>query len=50
MKQIIKNNEPNALTQYRSTPGADYENMPSDVKDEIRKALFQEQGGICLTD
>lgn len=48
MKRIIKNSsEPTALKQYRSTPGADYENMPTDVKDIIRNALYQEQGGIC---
>lgn len=48
MKLIIKNGvEPTALKQYRSTPGADYENMPTDIKDIIRSTLYQEQGGIC---
>lgn len=50
MKYIVKNNnEPTILTRYRSTPGADYNKSkpPTDVKDEIRKSLIQEQGYIC---
>mgnify|MGYP002680098898 CR=1 FL=1 len=42
MKLISKNNEPTEWTQFRNTPGTDYESSPV-----LRQALYKEQGGIC---
>ncbi|MDE2742284.1 MAG: TIGR02646 family protein [Gemmatimonadota bacterium] len=47
MKTIIKGSEPSSLTQYRNTPGANYEDLPRDSKNELRAALSSEQGAIC---
>lgn len=42
MKLIIKGEEPAEWTAYRNTNGARYKSIP-----ELRKALYNEQGGIC---
>jgi uncharacterized protein (TIGR02646 family) len=48
MVHIKKGTEPRVLTKFReSTPDASYDGLPSDVKDEIRNALLNEQGAIC---
>ena len=47
MKTITKGSEPRSLTQYRNTPGANYEDYPLDSKNELRTALSSEQGAIC---
>jgi len=46
MKYIPKNinNEPQSLREYRSTPGANYNDCN---KEDIRNALLLEQGFIC---
>lgn len=45
MLWIQKGREPKSLTEYRQTPGADYEHCP--CRDDIRKALLREQGHLC---
>ena len=54
MRQIIKTKEPLSLTRYRaSIPKQDLESLekfdtsPSEVKDELRNILLEEQGFIC---
>ena len=42
MKLIVKDNEPLEWTEFRNTPGTNYESKPC-----LRRALYQEQGGIC---
>lgn len=42
MKLIIKGNEPAEWKAYRETEGVKYNAIP-----ELRKALYDEQGGIC---
>lgn len=44
MKYIEKGKSPKSLTEYKSTPGANYEGCN---KEDIRKALLAEQGAIC---
>lgn len=47
MIYINKNREPQKLLHYRKTKDAHYDNMPTDVKDELRESLMKEQGYIC---
>lgn len=47
MIQIRKNREPGELIQYRKQPGATYENMSSDLKQQIVESLLKEQGHLC---
>jgi uncharacterized protein (TIGR02646 family) len=46
MKQITKNAEPRSLIQYRANRGT-FDDMPSDIKDNLRSSLLDEQGHIC---
>jgi len=45
VRAIRKGREPAALTQYRATNPADYENYPGKAK--LRDALVSEQCGLC---
>jgi len=45
MRTIRKGPEPTSLTEYRLTPGADYENYAD--KDTLREYLVREQRGLC---
>jgi len=45
MRTIIKGREPASLTQYRSSPGADYDDYRD--KDDLRARLVREQRGLC---
>ncbi len=45
MIYIRKETEPRSLTEYRSQPGATYENYRD--KDDVREQLLKEQGYIC---
>ncbi|MDI6795790.1 MAG: TIGR02646 family protein [Desulfatibacillaceae bacterium] len=48
MRAIEKGNEPIALAQYRSQPGAVYDGpLFTDVKSRIRDQLLAEQGYLC---
>ncbi len=47
MIKINKGREPLSLTQYRSTPNATYDGMPTDIKDDVKHKLLLEQGFIC---
>lgn len=48
MIYIEKGIEPHGLTQYRlSTPNASYDGMPTNVKDDIKNHLLNEQCFIC---
>lgn len=42
MRKIEKNAEPKEWTEYRLTPGVDYQSIP-----ELRDSLLKEQGYIC---
>lgn len=47
LKHITKANAPASLEAYKSIEGARFEDLPKDVKDELRKSLVEEQGGLC---
>ena len=47
MKYIKKNPSPESLEEYKKTEGACFNDIPKDVKDEVRSSLVTEQGGIC---
>lgn len=47
MIYILKNPEPNCFTQFRLTANASYTDMPSTVKDALKKSLLEEQGYLC---
>ena len=44
---IKKKLEPYSLTEYKQTINASFDNLPSEIKDDIRKSLLKEQGYIC---
>ena len=46
MKKIVKNREPNSLTRHRSQRG-NFDNLPTNDKNELRDSLLREQGYIC---
>lgn len=47
MIYIRKQKEPQKLLAYRKTKFADYDHMPTEVKDAVRESLMKEQGNIC---
>jgi uncharacterized protein (TIGR02646 family) len=48
VRQIKKQQEPKALTNYRLPPGAAWDGGEfTDVKQKIREALVREQGWLC---
>ena len=47
MKHIIKIEEPSSLVQYRKQTHASFDNLPTELKDELRSNLLKEQGYIC---
>lgn len=47
MIPIIKGAEPRELLEYRMSPNASYEDMPTDVKNITKQSLLKEQGGLC---
>jgi len=48
MRAITKGPEPTALRDYRAVPGATYDGKDfTPVKDEVRKALLQDQLWLC---
>jgi len=54
MKQISKTKEPRSLIKYRAKISKTdlkkfekFDNMPTDVKEDLRKKLLEEQGYIC---
>ena len=47
MIYIHKEREPEKLLAYRKTEFADYDHMPTEVKDAVRESLMKEQGNIC---
>ena len=44
---IDKRPEPGRLLAYRKQRHAAYDNMPRDVKAEVKRSLVEEQGGLC---
>ncbi len=45
---IHRGKEPDRLLKYRkSSPQACYEELPREVRDDIRRQLWEEQGGLC---
>jgi uncharacterized protein (TIGR02646 family) len=47
MWKIIKTREPRTLTEYKKTLNATYENMHSNIKEEVRLQLLKDQGFLC---
>jgi uncharacterized protein (TIGR02646 family) len=47
MRKINKSAPPPKLTKYKKEIGASYDNMDSDVKDELKTFLLNEQGWVC---
>ncbi|MGL5049053.1 MAG: retron system putative HNH endonuclease [Fusobacteriaceae bacterium] len=47
MIKIKKNSPPLSFLTYSQTPGATFNDMPSQVKSDLREALLIEQGYIC---
>ncbi len=47
MKWIRKNAPPRKFQIYIKAENATYEDMDSDVKEALRKSLFDEQSGVC---
>lgn len=47
MIKINKSSAPTSLIEYKRTVNASFDNLPSDVKQEIRNSLLKEQGYIC---
>lgn len=47
MIYIKKSSEPGKLIEYRHQPGAKFDDMDSDVKEQLRTSLLKEQGHLC---
>ncbi len=47
MRSIRKKREPRLLETYRQRDGATFDNLPSDIKEQIQEQLVQEQRGLC---
>ncbi|MGL6131618.1 MAG: retron system putative HNH endonuclease [Fusobacteriaceae bacterium] len=47
MLKIDKKNPPRELGAYRKDSESSYENMPADLKRELRESLLEEQGYLC---
>ncbi|MFT2096931.1 retron system putative HNH endonuclease [Marinomonas sp. 2405UD66-6] len=47
MHEITKNSQPNSLTTYKNDPQASYDNLPQDVKADLKASLLSEQGHVC---
>ena len=47
MKYIQKQMPPASFVEYSQEQGARFDDMKKDVKDELRRSLVCEQGGIC---
>lgn len=45
MKPINKSHEPSSLIQYRNSENSSYDDYP--MKDSLRRALVDEQSGLC---
>lgn len=47
MLNIQKKREPRLLTEHRCHKNACYENMPQQVRDQLKRQLLEEQGWLC---
>lgn len=47
MKYIVKSDAPASLKAYKEIEGVCYNDMPRNVKDDVRRSLVSEQGGLC---
>lgn len=47
MYQITKTMQPACLTGYKNDPQASYDNLPQDVRRELKNSLLIEQGYVC---
>ena len=47
MKYIVKSESPASLEAYKIMEGACYDNIPKNVKEDVRQSLVSEQGGLC---
>ncbi|MEZ9131625.1 retron system putative HNH endonuclease [Vibrio breoganii] len=47
MYQIDKSVQPTSLTVYKNDPQASYDNLPTNVKGDLKESLLKEQGFVC---
>ncbi|EPM1919831.1 retron system putative HNH endonuclease [Vibrio parahaemolyticus] len=47
MRQITKGRQPNSLVQYKRQQDATYNNLPQNVRNDLKSSLLQEQGYVC---
>lgn len=47
MKHIEKKGSPLSLEAYKKQDGACFDDLPSDIKTELKQQLIDEQGAIC---
>lgn len=47
MKYIVKREAPCSLVKYKENADATFDNMPADVRENLKKALLSEQGFLC---
>lgn len=47
VRNIRKGTEPQCLAAHRRTPHAGYDNLPRECKDELKRRMWLEQGGLC---
>jgi len=47
MKQIIKTAEPQSLVQHRAKQHSNFDNIPIDIKLELKESLLSEQNYLC---
>jgi uncharacterized protein (TIGR02646 family) len=47
VRHIPKSAEPRGLVAYRKTPGARYDALPRETREELRDALLRDQGHLC---
>lgn len=47
MIKISKGTPPHSFTTYASQPGATFDDMPTEIKADLRRSLLNEQGYIC---
>lgn len=47
MRAIVKIKEPTDFVEHRAKPNSTFDNIPTDVKNNLRKTLLKSQGYIC---
>lgn len=47
MRYVHKLNQPDSLITYKNDPNASYDNLPKNVKNDLKSNLLTEQGHVC---